>query len=214
MSSEPRQPRRASAQRRLWGGAIVVTIALFVCLTAAQSAAAGQIVWNKGDSAIWAMNDDGSNQHQLTGLPPGGISNVYTPHAAPNGATVVFDGLTTQYAQQHGTHVYYGNFGYGVYKWEAGTVTRLSPPPSLCGGGTCERSQADPEATTDGRFLFISVFNECNVGCSGNPVSSGAHGFGSLSYERLAVVAAAVLIVGIQIFFSSFLLSILGLRRS
>jgi len=40
-----------------------------------------------------------------------------------------------------------------------------------------------------------------------------AHGFGSLSYERLAVVAASVLIVGIQIFFSSFLLSILGLRR-
>ncbi len=41
-----------------------------------------------------------------------------------------------------------------------------------------------------------------------------AHGFGSLAYERLAVIAAAVLIVGIQIFFSSFLLSILGLRRS
>jgi glycosyltransferase involved in cell wall biosynthesis len=39
------------------------------------------------------------------------------------------------------------------------------------------------------------------------------HGFGSLSYERLAVVAASLLIVGIQIFFSSFLLSILGLRR-
>ncbi len=44
-------------------------------------------------------------------------------------------------------------------------------------------------------------------------VSWISHGFGSLSYERLAVVAAAVLIVGIQIFFSSFLLSILGLRR-
>jgi glycosyltransferase involved in cell wall biosynthesis len=40
-----------------------------------------------------------------------------------------------------------------------------------------------------------------------------SHGFGSLAYERLAVVAASVLIVGIQIFFSSFLLSILGLRR-
>ncbi len=40
------------------------------------------------------------------------------------------------------------------------------------------------------------------------------HGFGSLSYERLAVVAASVLIVGVQIFFSAFLLSILGLRRS
>jgi hypothetical protein len=44
-------------------------------------------------------------------------------------------------------------------------------------------------------------------------VSWISHGFGSLAYERLAVVAASVLIVGIQIFFSSFLLSILGLRR-
>jgi glycosyltransferase involved in cell wall biosynthesis len=40
-----------------------------------------------------------------------------------------------------------------------------------------------------------------------------SHGLGSLSDERLAVVAASLLIVGIQIFFSSFLLSILGLRR-
>jgi glycosyltransferase involved in cell wall biosynthesis len=40
-----------------------------------------------------------------------------------------------------------------------------------------------------------------------------AHGFGSLSEERLAIIAASLLIVGIQIFFSSFLLSILGLRR-
>jgi len=41
-----------------------------------------------------------------------------------------------------------------------------------------------------------------------------SHGFGSLSDEHLAVIAASLLIVGIQIFFSSFLLSILGLRRS
>jgi glycosyltransferase involved in cell wall biosynthesis len=38
-------------------------------------------------------------------------------------------------------------------------------------------------------------------------------GFGVLSEERLAVLAAALMIVGVQIFFSSFLLSILGLRR-
>jgi glycosyltransferase involved in cell wall biosynthesis len=38
-------------------------------------------------------------------------------------------------------------------------------------------------------------------------------GFGGLSEERLAVLAATLVIVGIQIFFSSFLLSILGLRR-
>ncbi len=39
------------------------------------------------------------------------------------------------------------------------------------------------------------------------------HGFGALAQERLAVLAATLIIVGIQIFFSSFLLSILGLRR-
>ncbi|MDX6696694.1 MAG: hypothetical protein QOE65_91 [Solirubrobacteraceae bacterium] len=38
-------------------------------------------------------------------------------------------------------------------------------------------------------------------------------GFGRLSEERLAVLGATLIIVGIQIFFSSFLLSILGLRR-
>jgi glycosyltransferase involved in cell wall biosynthesis len=39
-------------------------------------------------------------------------------------------------------------------------------------------------------------------------------GFGQLAEERLAVLAATLVIVGIQIFFTSFLLSILGLRRS
>jgi glycosyltransferase involved in cell wall biosynthesis len=38
-------------------------------------------------------------------------------------------------------------------------------------------------------------------------------GFGALSEERLAVFSATLIVVGIQIFFSSFLLSILGLRR-
>ena len=54
------------------------------------------------------------------------------------------------------------------------------------------------------------------IGLVGGGVIVGtwiAHGFGSLSEERLALVAATLLIVGIQIFFSAFLLSILGLRR-
>ena len=38
-------------------------------------------------------------------------------------------------------------------------------------------------------------------------------GFGELSETRLAVMAAALTIVGVQVVFSSFLLSILGLRR-
>jgi glycosyltransferase involved in cell wall biosynthesis len=41
-----------------------------------------------------------------------------------------------------------------------------------------------------------------------------ASGGGALSQTRLALLGATLVIVGIQIFFSSFLLSILGLRRS
>ncbi len=40
-----------------------------------------------------------------------------------------------------------------------------------------------------------------------------AHGFGSLREERLAILAATVIALGAQIFFTSFLLSIIGLRR-
>jgi glycosyltransferase involved in cell wall biosynthesis len=39
------------------------------------------------------------------------------------------------------------------------------------------------------------------------------HGFGALGLNKPAIVAFELLIVGLQIFFSSFLLSILGLRR-
>jgi hypothetical protein len=38
-------------------------------------------------------------------------------------------------------------------------------------------------------------------------------GFGVLAEERLLVAASALIIVGVQVLFSSFLLSILGLRR-
>lgn len=40
-----------------------------------------------------------------------------------------------------------------------------------------------------------------------------SNGFGALGQDNVAVVAATFLIVGIQVFFTSFLLSILGLRR-
>ena len=39
------------------------------------------------------------------------------------------------------------------------------------------------------------------------------HGFGALGQNKLAILAFELLIVGLQIFFSSFLLSIIGLRR-
>jgi glycosyltransferase involved in cell wall biosynthesis len=63
-------------------------------------------------------------------------------------------------------------------------------------------------------LLLGSVFVLIGVVMGGIIVGTWiSNGFGSLADERLAVVAASVVIVGIQIFFSSFLLSILGLRR-
>jgi hypothetical protein len=41
-----------------------------------------------------------------------------------------------------------------------------------------------------------------------------SHGFGTLKEERLAIFATTLVAVSAQIFFTSFLLSILGLRRS
>jgi hypothetical protein len=38
-------------------------------------------------------------------------------------------------------------------------------------------------------------------------------GLGSLSHEDMTLTAATLVMVGLQIFFTSFLLSILGLRR-
>jgi hypothetical protein len=40
-----------------------------------------------------------------------------------------------------------------------------------------------------------------------------ARGFGTLSEEQLAIVAATAIVAGIQVFFTSFLLSLIGLRR-
>lgn len=40
-----------------------------------------------------------------------------------------------------------------------------------------------------------------------------SHGFGTLAEQRLALLAATVVAVGAQIFFTSFLISIIGLRR-
>jgi Glycosyl transferase family 2 len=39
------------------------------------------------------------------------------------------------------------------------------------------------------------------------------HGFGALGEERLAIVAMTLVVTGIQVFFTSFLISLLGLRR-
>jgi glycosyltransferase involved in cell wall biosynthesis len=64
-----------------------------------------------------------------------------------------------------------------------------------------------------GLLLGGGVFAAGLVAAAVIVVRWAERGFGNLSEERLAVLAASLMIVGLQIFFSSFLLSILGLRR-
>jgi glycosyltransferase involved in cell wall biosynthesis len=51
------------------------------------------------------------------------------------------------------------------------------------------------------------------AGVAAIAVSWAQRGFGELAEQRLAVLAATLIVIGVQVFFSSFLLSILGLRR-
>jgi glycosyltransferase involved in cell wall biosynthesis len=63
--------------------------------------------------------------------------------------------------------------------------------------------------------LLLGVF-VTGIGLVAGAVILGiwiGNGFGSLSEERLAILAATFVTIGLQIIFSSFLLSILGLRR-
>jgi hypothetical protein len=63
-------------------------------------------------------------------------------------------------------------------------------------------------------LLLGAAFTLTGLGLCGYIVVKWVdRGFGHLAEERIAVLGMAAVVIGIQIFFSSFLLSILGLRR-
>jgi glycosyltransferase involved in cell wall biosynthesis len=59
-----------------------------------------------------------------------------------------------------------------------------------------------------GLFTFVGILGGIVI-----LIDWANHSFGSLAYEYLSVLAATLIIIGIQVFFTSFLISILGLRR-
>ena len=67
---------------------------------------------------------------------------------------------------------------------------------------------------TNWAMLLGLAVASIGLACAGTLVGVWIHdGFGSLAENELAVVAATLLVSGVQIFFTSFLLSLLGLRR-
>ena len=54
----------------------------------------------------------------------------------------------------------------------------------------------------------------CGIALGGVILADWAsRGFGTLGEERLAIVALTLVVAGIQVFFTAFLISLLGLRR-
>jgi hypothetical protein len=128
-------------------------------LMAAGPASAGQIVWEK-DSDIWVMDDNGQNQRNLISyFDVPGMSFIGSPHVHPlGGQTIAFTGSTSANNVTFGSRTYGGNNATGVYRWSAGTTTRLSPEPSPCQtpGNACTTFHNDPEVAADGTYVFQS----------------------------------------------------------
>jgi glycosyltransferase involved in cell wall biosynthesis len=98
----------------------------------------------------------------------------------------------------------------------------------LFGFGLCGRAYAvnhlgdcDPWLERNIQRFRLEQGLMCGIGLMSTGVALGAvvvshwiaRGLGSLSQERVTILAATLVIVGIQVFFTSFLLSIVGLRR-
>jgi hypothetical protein len=137
---------------------------------AAALASAGTLVYN-ADDTIYAANDDGSGQRALiTPDDVHGAVSVYYPWVQPNGSTVVFS-ARTPYAGYNG--LYCGFHCVGVYRWDAGTITRLSPAPIGCGNDLCSGLDTDPRITADGsRYFYEQVYAEPNSSGSFNSIST------------------------------------------
>ena len=133
-------------------GWLAACASIAVSLALAPSALAGQILWAHGSAgSIWAMNDDGSNPHELIDVSAApGMASLWAPAVDPNGTTVLFYGSTLAFGDGSGN---YGNFSDGVYAWSEGSANRLSPAPSLC--ALCGQTDISPQPIGNGQFVYL-----------------------------------------------------------
>ena len=153
-------------------------LALLIGLVAAAPASAGQIVFNTNDE-IHVANDDGSGERTLITKAdvPGAVS-VYDPFVQPNSNTVVF---TARTPYDGFNSVYCGFSCAGVYRWDAGQITRMSYEPSPCPrNNPCSGLDVSPKISADGsRFFYDQIYYE--------PNSSGTFNSTSRDFEAPAV---------------------------
>jgi hypothetical protein len=152
--------------------------AALVASVAARAATAptGQIVWS-ASNGIWAMNDDGTNPHELLSaaspplarlLPSGTVAE---PDVNPTaGRTVLFLGLTSAYTDAS-LPAACGADCSGTFELKGGVLTQLGPPAAAATGAAYYESQ--PRITADGQELFDSaLYTGIVPGALGTPASA------------------------------------------
>jgi hypothetical protein len=112
------------------------------------SAWAGQIVYQHAGE-IWAMNDDGSDQHSLFGVAQvPAMTSIGEPDIFPNGGTAIaFEGETTANIDE--SSVSCGVNCEGIYTFAEGTVSRVTGPPAPC---TCSSFSDFPHWMANGEL--------------------------------------------------------------
>jgi hypothetical protein len=174
----PARRGRALRQRRSPALALICGLAALLAPGAAAAATApgGQIVWS-ASNGIWAMNDDGTNPHELISaaspplarLIPSGT--VTEPDVLQNaGSAVQFLGLTSAYADPS-LPAACGADCSGTFELKGGTLEALGPAAAPATGAAYYESQ--PRITADGQELFdSSLYTGILPGAAGTPASA------------------------------------------
>ena len=145
-------------------------------LALAPVASAGQIVWSTA-TGVWAMNDDGSNPHELVAanspqlaatLPSGTLTE---PDVFQNGGTtVLFLGQTSHFAPAS-LPAACGADCSGTYELSAGVLRELAPAAAAASGAAYYEGQ--PRLTADGQELFDStLYTGIMPGAAGTPATA------------------------------------------
>jgi hypothetical protein len=151
-------PRGRSARRAVF--CALLSVASLGGLTLAPAASAGQIVWSV-NNGIWAMNDDGSQPHELisgaapqlaASLPAGTVS---APDVFQNGGrTVLFLGQTNGFAPASQPTACGADCS-GSYALSNGTLNELGPVAAPSPAAAYYETQ--PRLTAGGQELFSSA---------------------------------------------------------
>lgn len=190
----------SKTRHRLLGAALTVVCALAVLVLPA--AARADIVYSTGNgAAIDVAHDDGSDPVQVLGVSQvPTMTSLGSPTVEVSGGqpSLYFTGTTTALDSiavgECGFYPYYypcdtfydGGEATGIYRYAAGTLTRLSGPPTGC---QCTTQSDEPEASADGSHFFYDQWGcagEVSAGtfqCAGDIHQAGLGGSPDTAYE-------------------------------